>query len=112
MRGRNGGRPGATAVSVTMTQGKQHELTYQKNIKKQSNSVKGKCLDDEISAATSKQGDSEIMQQKQKKANKKKEEPKQLCDFVSSPLALRLCAWGLSHHAHAFSCNAHRSQHW
>ncbi|XP_050996344.1 IQ domain-containing protein F1-like [Acomys russatus] len=32
--------------------------------------------------------DSEIMQQKQKKANEL------LCGFVSNPLALRLCAWG------------------
>ncbi|XP_049643280.1 small EDRK-rich factor 2-like [Suncus etruscus] len=58
-----------------MTQGNQHELTRQKNIKRQSNSVKGKHLDDEISAADSKQRDLEIMQQKQKKADKK-EEPK------------------------------------
>jgi hypothetical protein len=39
-------------------------------MKKQSNLVKGKCQDDGLSAATRKQRESEIMQQKQKKANK------------------------------------------
>ncbi|XP_060046904.1 small EDRK-rich factor 2-like [Erinaceus europaeus] len=45
-------------------------------MKKQSDLVKGKHRDDGLSATTHKQRDSEIMQQKQKKANKKKEEPK------------------------------------
>ncbi|CAO2625120.1 Small EDRK-rich factor 2 [Lemmus lemmus] len=45
-------------------------------MKNQSYSVKGKRRDDGLSAAIRKQRDLEIMQQKQKKANKKKEEPK------------------------------------
>ena len=56
--------------------GNQRELARQKNMKKQSDSVKGKRRDDGLSAAARKQRDSEIMQQKQKKANEKKEEPK------------------------------------
>ncbi|KAI4568627.1 hypothetical protein MJG53_014245 [Ovis ammon polii x Ovis aries] len=58
-----------------MTRGNQRELAPQKNMKKQSNSVKGKRPDDRLSAAAHKQRDSEIMPQKQKKANEKKEEP-------------------------------------
>ncbi|KAI4557173.1 hypothetical protein MJT46_013852 [Ovis ammon polii x Ovis aries] len=61
-----------------MTRGNQRELAPQKNMKKQSNSVKGKCPDDRLSAAAHKQRDSEIMPQKQKKANEKKEEPRLL----------------------------------
>nr|XP_044996891.1 small EDRK-rich factor 1-like [Jaculus jaculus] len=56
-----------------MTRGNQRELALQKNMKKQSDSVKGKRRDDGLSAAARKQRDSEIMQQKQKKANEKKE---------------------------------------
>ena len=56
--------------------GNQAELARQKNMKKQSNLVKGKRRDDGLSAAARKQRDSEIMQQKQKKAKEKKEEPK------------------------------------
>uniref|UniRef100_A0A5F8A7G7 Small EDRK-rich factor 2 n=1 Tax=Macaca mulatta TaxID=9544 RepID=A0A5F8A7G7_MACMU len=62
-----------------MTRGNQRELARQKNMKKQSgrsDSVKGKRQDDGLSAAACKQRDSEIMRQKQKKANEKKEEPK------------------------------------
>lgn len=66
----------AGAVAVAMTRGNQRELARQKNMKKQSDSVKGKRRDDGLSAAARKQRDSEIMQQKQKKANEKKEEPK------------------------------------
>ncbi|XP_070324489.1 small EDRK-rich factor 2-like [Odocoileus virginianus] len=58
-----------------MTLGNQRELTRQKNMKKQSDSVKGKHRDDGLSAAARKWRDSEITQQKQKKANEK-EEPK------------------------------------
>ncbi|KAH0507911.1 Small EDRK-rich factor 2 [Microtus ochrogaster] len=58
-----------------MTRGNQRELACQKNMKKQSDSVKGKRQDDGLSAAACKQRDSEIMQQKQKKENEKKEEP-------------------------------------
>ncbi|XP_027424491.1 small EDRK-rich factor 2-like [Zalophus californianus] len=66
-----------------MTRGNQRELARQ-NMKKQSDSVKGKRPDDGLSAAARKRRcpiistprDSEIMQQKQKKANEKKEEPK------------------------------------
>ncbi|KAG5212984.1 hypothetical protein JEQ12_008770 [Ovis aries] len=54
----------------------QRKLACQKNMKKQSDSVKGKRRDDGLSAAARKQRDSEIMQQKQKKANEKKQEPK------------------------------------
>uniref|UniRef100_A0A8C5KPJ4 Small EDRK-rich factor 2 n=1 Tax=Jaculus jaculus TaxID=51337 RepID=A0A8C5KPJ4_JACJA len=50
-----------------MTRGNQRELARQKNMKKQSDSVKGKRRDDGLSAAARKQRDSEIMQQKQKK---------------------------------------------
>ncbi|XP_057394335.1 small EDRK-rich factor 2-like [Balaenoptera acutorostrata] len=59
-----------------MTRGNQHELTCQKNMKKQSDSVKGKRRDEGLSAAARKQRDSEITQQKQKKANEKKEQAK------------------------------------
>ncbi|KAM7323771.1 small EDRK-rich factor 2-like [Alexandromys fortis] len=61
-----------------MTRGNQRELDHQKNMKKQRDSgkVEGKCQDDGFSVAACKQRDSEIMQQKQKKANEKKEEPK------------------------------------
>ncbi|XP_035302046.1 small EDRK-rich factor 2-like [Cricetulus griseus] len=45
-------------------------------MKKQIDSIKGKCQDDGLSAAACKQRVSETMQQKQKKANEKKEEPK------------------------------------
>ncbi|KAK2116853.1 hypothetical protein P7K49_003739 [Saguinus oedipus] len=58
-----------------MTSSNQRELAHQKNMKKQSDLVKGKRRDDGLSAAARKQRDSEIMQQKQKKANEKKEEP-------------------------------------
>ncbi|XP_059559024.1 small EDRK-rich factor 2 isoform X1 [Myotis daubentonii] len=61
---------------ATEAGGNQRELARQKNMKKQSDSVKGKRRDDGLSAAARKQRDSEIMQQKQKKANEKKEEPK------------------------------------
>ncbi|XP_043855042.1 small EDRK-rich factor 2-like [Dromiciops gliroides] len=59
-----------------MTCSNQCELALQKNMKKQSDSGKGKHWDDGLSAAARKQRDLEIMQQKQKKANEKKEEPK------------------------------------
>lgn len=59
--------------SGTMTRGNQRELARQKNLKKQSDSGKGKRRDDGLSAAARKQRDSEIMQQKQKKADEKKE---------------------------------------
>ena len=61
---------------VAMTRSNQHKLARQKNMKKQSDLVKGKRRDDRLSAAAHKQRDSEIMPQKQKKANEKKEEPK------------------------------------
>ncbi|KAL6042372.1 hypothetical protein STEG23_017266 [Scotinomys teguina] len=79
-------------------------------MKKQNDWVKGKRRDDGLSAATHRQRDLEIIPQKQKKPNEKKE-PKYLCGFVSIPLALRLCAWSQSHHARVSSCSAHRSQH-
>ncbi|KAK7805099.1 hypothetical protein U0070_015583 [Myodes glareolus] len=66
----------AGATGIAMTRGNQRELARQKNMKKQSNSVKGKRRDDGLSAAARKQRDSEIVQQKQKKATEKKEEPK------------------------------------
>ncbi|KAL1776270.1 small EDRK-rich factor 2 [Sigmodon hispidus] len=56
-----------------MSCGNQQELPGQKNLKKQSDSVKGKHHDDGLSAAARNQRDSEIMQQKQKKANEKEE---------------------------------------
>ncbi|KAL1765042.1 small EDRK-rich factor 2 [Sigmodon hispidus] len=59
-----------------MTRGNQREPARQKNTKKQSDLVKGKRPDDGLSEAARKQRDSEIIQQKQKKANEKKEEPK------------------------------------
>lgn len=49
------------------------ETSEEKNLKKQSDSGKGKRRDDGLSAAARKQRDSEIMQQKQKKADEKKE---------------------------------------
>ncbi|XP_075393813.1 small EDRK-rich factor 2-like [Tenrec ecaudatus] len=59
-----------------MTRSNQCELARQKNMRKQSDLVQGKRRDDGLSAAARKQWDSEIMQQKQKKANEKKEEPR------------------------------------
>ncbi|KAM6119566.1 small EDRK-rich factor 2 [Pterocles gutturalis] len=56
-----------------MTRGNQRELARQKNLKKQTDSGKGKRRDDGLSAAARKQRDSEIMQQKQKKADEKKD---------------------------------------
>ncbi|KAM6351469.1 LOW QUALITY PROTEIN: small EDRK-rich factor 2 [Alca torda] len=52
--------------------GNQRELARQKNLKKQSD-WQGQRRDDGLSAAARKQSDSEIMQQKQKKADEKKE---------------------------------------
>uniref|UniRef100_A0A8C9HQV7 Small EDRK-rich factor 2 n=1 Tax=Piliocolobus tephrosceles TaxID=591936 RepID=A0A8C9HQV7_9PRIM len=46
-----------------MTRGNQRELAHQKNMKKQSDSVKGQRRDIGLSAAARKQRDSEIMQQ-------------------------------------------------
>ncbi|KAL2300895.1 hypothetical protein Nmel_013789 [Mimus melanotis] len=68
-RGRAGPRSGGRALAG----GNQRELARQKNLKKQSDSGKGKRRDDGLSAAARKQRDSEIMQQKQKKADEKKE---------------------------------------
>nr|XP_032650072.1 small EDRK-rich factor 2 isoform X1 [Chelonoidis abingdonii] len=70
-----GGGPDV-APSADMTRGNQRELARQKNMKKQTDSGKGKRRDDGLSAAARKQRDSEIMQQKQKKATEKKEQPK------------------------------------
>ncbi|XP_041966821.1 small EDRK-rich factor 2 [Alosa sapidissima] len=56
-----------------MTRGNQRELARQKNAKKQNENGKGKRNDDGLSAAARKQRDAEIMQQKQKAANDKKE---------------------------------------
>lgn len=69
-------RPRRLTFYLLFLGGNQRELARQKNMKKQSDSVKGKRRDDGLSAAARKQRDSEIMQQKQKKANEKKEEPK------------------------------------
>lgn len=69
-------RPPHLTFNLLSLGGNQRELARQKNMKKQSDSVKGKRRDDGLSAAARKQRDSEIMQQKQKKANEKKEEPK------------------------------------
>ncbi|XP_045143118.1 small EDRK-rich factor 2-like [Echinops telfairi] len=66
----------AGAAAGAVTHGNQGKLARQKNMKNQSDSVKGKCRDDGLSAVARKQRDSEIMQQKQKKANEKKEETK------------------------------------
>uniref|UniRef100_A0A8C6A6D7 Small EDRK-rich factor-like N-terminal domain-containing protein n=1 Tax=Marmota marmota marmota TaxID=9994 RepID=A0A8C6A6D7_MARMA len=55
------------------TRGNQHELACKKKMKRQNDSVKRKHQDDGLLAATYKQGNLEIMQQKQKKAKKKKE---------------------------------------
>ncbi|XP_043300711.1 small EDRK-rich factor 2-like [Cervus elaphus] len=55
---------------------RQRKLALQKNVKKQSDSVKGNRRDDGLPAAAPKERDSEIMQQKQKKAKEKKEEPR------------------------------------
>ncbi|XP_066213427.1 small EDRK-rich factor 2-like [Saccopteryx leptura] len=59
-----------------MTHGNKYEFVCQKNMKKQSDSVTGKRRDNGLSAATRKQRDSVIVQQKQGKTNEKKEEPK------------------------------------
>ncbi|XP_069622246.1 small EDRK-rich factor 2 [Ranitomeya imitator] len=57
-----------------MTRGNQRELARAKNMKK--NPDKGKKQDDGLSAAARKQRDAQIMQEKQKKAMEKKDEPK------------------------------------
>ncbi|XP_069812751.1 small EDRK-rich factor 2 [Dendropsophus ebraccatus] len=57
-----------------MTRGNQRELARAKNMKK--NADKGKKQDDGLSAAARKQRDAQIMQEKQKKASEKKDEPK------------------------------------
>ncbi|XP_073424709.1 small EDRK-rich factor 2 isoform X2 [Dendrobates tinctorius] len=54
--------------------GNQRELARAKNMKK--NQDKGKKQDDGLSAAARKQRDAQIMQEKQKKAMEKKDEPK------------------------------------
>ena len=69
-------RPSRLTFNFFSLGGNQRELARQKNMKKQSDLVKGKRRDDGLSAAARKQRDSEIMQQKQKKANEKKQEPK------------------------------------
>ena len=45
----------AGATGIAMTRGNQRELARQKNMKKQSDSVKGKRRDDGLSAAARKQ---------------------------------------------------------
>uniref|UniRef100_A0A2K5HU02 Small EDRK-rich factor 2 n=1 Tax=Colobus angolensis palliatus TaxID=336983 RepID=A0A2K5HU02_COLAP len=50
-----------------MTRGNQRELAHQKNMKKQSDSVKGQRRDDGLSAAGRKQRDSEIMQTRRRR---------------------------------------------
>ncbi|XP_063052275.1 small EDRK-rich factor 2 [Engraulis encrasicolus] len=56
-----------------MTRGNQRELARQKNAKKQNDQGKGKRNEDGLSAQARKQRDAEIMQQKQKAANVKKD---------------------------------------
>ncbi|KAM6156927.1 small EDRK-rich factor 1 [Erethizon dorsatum] len=55
-----------------MARGNQRELARQKNMKKTQEISKGKRKEDSLTASQRKQRDSEIMQQKQKAANKKK----------------------------------------
>lgn len=62
------------AHAAAVTHSNWCELTRQKNMKKESDLVKGQHWDDGLSAAACKQRDSEIIQ-KQKKANEE-EEPK------------------------------------
>ncbi|XP_044139148.1 small EDRK-rich factor 2 [Bufo gargarizans] len=57
-----------------MTRGNQRELARAKNMKKTQD--KGKKQDDGLSAAARKERDAQIMQEKQKKASEKKDEPK------------------------------------
>ncbi|KAM4747199.1 small EDRK-rich factor 2 [Rhinophrynus dorsalis] len=57
-----------------MTRGNQRELARAKNLKKSQD--KQKKQDDGLSAAARKQRDAQIMQEKQKKATEKKDEPK------------------------------------
>ncbi|XP_073474627.1 small EDRK-rich factor 2 [Lithobates pipiens] len=57
-----------------MTRGNQRELARAKNLKKTQD--KAKKSDDGLSAAARKQRDAQIMQEKQKKATEKKDEPK------------------------------------
>lgn len=54
--------------------GNQRELARAKNLKKTQD--KAKKSDDGLSAAARKQRDAQIMQEKQKKATEKKDEPK------------------------------------
>lgn len=57
-----------------MTRGNQRELARAKNLKKTQD--KTKKSDDGLSAAARKQRDAQIMQEKQKKAGEKKDDPK------------------------------------
>ncbi|XP_075711373.1 small EDRK-rich factor 2 isoform X2 [Rhinoderma darwinii] len=57
-----------------MTRGNQRELARAKNMKKTQD--KGKKPEDGLSAAARKQRDAQIMQEKQKKASEKKDDPK------------------------------------
>ncbi|XP_053318201.1 small EDRK-rich factor 2 [Spea bombifrons] len=57
-----------------MTRGNQRELARAKNLKKTQD--KQKKSDDGLSAAARKERDAQIMQEKQKKALQKKDEPK------------------------------------
>uniref|UniRef100_A0A2K5ESN2 Small EDRK-rich factor 2 n=1 Tax=Aotus nancymaae TaxID=37293 RepID=A0A2K5ESN2_AOTNA len=59
-----------------MTRGNQRELARQNNMKKQSDSVKGKRRDDGLSVAARKQRTRRSCSRSRKKANEKKEEPK------------------------------------
>ncbi|XP_018422412.1 PREDICTED: small EDRK-rich factor 2 [Nanorana parkeri] len=57
-----------------MTRGNQREIARAKNLKKTQD--KGKKADDGLSAAARKERDAQIMQEKQKKALVKKDDPK------------------------------------
>ncbi|OWK12620.1 hypothetical protein Celaphus_00014917 [Cervus elaphus hippelaphus] len=65
------------------------KLALQKNVKKQSDSVKGNRRDDGLPAAAPKERDSEIMQQKQKKAKEKKKEPRATQLWALLPVSYR-----------------------
>lgn len=67
--GRESRRTGA------MTRGNQRELARAKNMKKNTDKG-GKKAEDGLSAAARKERDAQIMQEKQKKALEKKDEPK------------------------------------
>ena len=83
-------------------------LTRQKNTTKLSDRVKGKRRDAGFLLPLASRGTQRSCSRSRKRQTGRKNPS---CGFMSSPLALYLCAWSQSHHVGVFSWRAHRSQH-